>query len=67
MVKKYSEDIKENSYWLSNLNEKYFYKEDSHTEYMNTLNAITQKDIQEFAQKLLSQGNNAVVVMMPKE
>ncbi len=67
MVKKYSEDIKENSYWLSNLNDKYFYKEDTHTEYMNTLNAITQKDVQEFAQKLLSQGNNAIVVMMPKE
>ncbi len=67
MTKKYSEDIKENSYWVSQLNNKYFYKEDTHSDYMQLLNSITQKDIQNFAQNLLSQGNKATIVMMPKE
>lgn len=67
MNKKFSEDIKENSYWLSQLSNKYFYKEDTHTDYLNTLNSITAKDVQNFAQNLLSQGNKATIVMMPKE
>ena len=67
MVKKYSEDIKENKYWLSNLNTKYLYGEDYYSNYLTTLNAITAKDVQEFAKKLLSQGNEAIVVMMPEK
>ena len=67
MNKKYSENIKENSYWLGVLNTYNFYSEDNHTDYLNTLNAITAEDVKEFANKFLSQDNEIVVSMMPKE
>ena len=67
MNKKYSESIKENSYWLGILNTYYFYDENNHSDYLETLNAITANDVKEFANKLLSQGNEIVVGMMPKE
>lgn len=67
MLKQYNENLKENSYWLNVLDTKYFYGEDTHSHYLNTLNAITADDVKDFAEKFLSQGNEAVVVMMPKE
>lgn len=67
MNKKYSENIKLNGYWLGTLNTYYFYNEDNHTDYLSTLNAITMDDVKEFAEELLSQGNEIVVGMMPKE
>jgi len=67
MNKKYNENLKENSYWMNVLDTKYFYGEDNHTEYLKTVNSVTSKDIQEFAKKLISQGNQATVVMMPKQ
>ena len=67
MNKKYSESIKENSYWLGSLNTYYFYDEDNHSDYLSTLNAITANDVKEFADKLLAQDNEIVVSMMPKE
>ena len=67
MNKKYTESIKENSYWTGILSTYYFYNEDNHTEYLDTLNAITASDVKKFANDLLSQGNEIVVSMMPKE
>jgi len=66
MNKSYKENLKENSYWTNILDTKYFYGEDNHTSYIETVNAVTSKDIQEFAAKLLNQGNRKTVVMMPK-
>ena len=67
MNKKYSENVKENSYWTGILSTYYFYNEDNHSEYLDTLNAITANDIKKFANDLLSQENEIVVSMMPKE
>ena len=67
MNKKYSENVKENSYWTGILSTYYFYNEDNHSEYLDTLNAITANDIKIFANDLLSQENEIVVSMMPKE
>jgi zinc protease len=67
MNKKYMENLKVNSYWLNVLDTKYFYNEDTHTDYLNKLNIITEKDVQKFTNDLLTQGNIATVVMMPKE
>ncbi len=64
--KSYDENLKENSYWLSILNHKYFYGEDTHTEYLERVNSITRQEIQEFAANLLDQGNLKTVVMMPE-
>ncbi len=67
MVKAYNEKLKENNYWLGVLNTKYFYNEDYHSDYLKTLNSITANDVKSLVNNLLSQGNEAVVVMMPKE
>ena len=53
--------------WMGVLSTKYFYGEDDHTDYLKTLNAITAKDVQEFAKKFLAQGNEAVVILTTKK
>lgn len=67
MKKNYNENIKKNGYWMGQINSKYFYDEDTHTNYMEILQSVTPKDIQAFAKSLLSQGNETVVIMMPKK
>lgn len=67
MVKSYTENIRENSYWLGQLNTKYFYNEDTHSKYLEILNEITANDIKNFTNSLLSQGNNALIIMMPQK
>ena len=66
LVKQHAENIKENSYWLSILNEYYWYKEDMNSNYEQIVNSITVKDIQEFAKKLFDQ-NNLIEVSMTTE
>ena len=67
MNKKYSEDIKENSYWLGTLDTYYFYNENNHSDYLSTLNSITMDDIKTFVDELISQENEAIVGMLPLE
>ncbi len=64
--KSYDENLKENSYWLGILSTKYFYGEDNHSNYLETVNAITPQDIQAFTAKLLDQGNVKTVIMVPE-
>ncbi|MFA7492863.1 MAG: insulinase family protein [Proteiniphilum sp.] len=66
MNKSYNENLKENSYWLNILDNKYFYGEDNHTQYIETVNAVTKDDLQNFVKALLDQGNLKTIVMMPK-
>jgi zinc protease len=66
MNKSYNENLKENSYWLNVLSNNYFYGEDNHTHYIETVNAVTPDDIRTFAKALLDQGNQKTVVMMPE-
>ncbi len=66
MNKSYDENLKENSYWLNLLNNKYYYGEDMHTEYLETLNRITREDIQNFVSEFLNQENLKTVIMIPR-
>lgn len=66
MNKSYNENLKENSYWLDILDNKYFYGEDNHTQYIETVNAVTREDIRIFAKTLLDQGNLKTVAMLPE-
>lgn len=66
MNKSYTEKLKENGYWLNILDEIYSYGDDMHTGYIETVNAVTPENIQEFAADLLNQGNKKTIVMMPK-
>ena len=63
MVKQYAESVKENGYWLGILNQYYWYNEDMDSNYEQTVNSITVKDVQEFAKKLFDQGNLIEVSM----
>lgn len=67
MKKKYDENVKKNGYWLGVLNTYYFYDEDNYSDYLSTLDSITMNDVKDFLSTLLSQENEAVVGMMPKE
>ncbi|MFA5655303.1 MAG: insulinase family protein [Dysgonamonadaceae bacterium] len=67
MNKKYSENMKENSYWLNILDTYYYYNEDNYSDYLSTLNSITMADVKQFANELLSQENEIIVSMMPTE
>lgn len=67
MLKQYNENLKENSYWMNVLDTNYFYGEDNHSNYLTILNSITANDVKNFVKEFLSQGNEAVVVMLPKE
>lgn len=66
MNKSYTENLKENSYWLNILKNKYFYGEDNYTPYLETLNSITPNDVRDFAKELLDQGNLKTIVMLPE-
>ena len=65
MNKSYTENLKENLYWMNILDQLYFYGEDMHTGYIDTVNAMTPKDVQEFVNELLSQGNLKTIIMVP--
>ena len=67
MNKKYTESIKQNGYWLGTLDTYYFYNEDNHSDYLSILNSITTDDVKALVEELLSQENEIVVSMMPKE
>jgi zinc protease len=58
---------RENGYWLGLLNTKYFHGEDDYSDYLNIVNSITSKDIQDFVKMFLEQGNAVKVLMLPME
>ena len=65
MNKSYNENLKENGYWLNIIDNKYFYGEDMHTKYLETLNGITRADIQSYVGDFLKQGNLKTIIMIP--
>ena len=67
MLKQYSEQIKENGYWLNRLLDYYFNKVDMNTGYEKLVNEITVKDVKNFTKALLDQGNIIEVTMTAKE
>ena len=67
MSKSYEESLKENNYWLNALNTKFFYGEDNHTKYLETVNSITADDIKNFVAEFLKNGDNKTVVMLPAD
>jgi zinc protease len=65
MNKSFNENLKENRYWTNILDQLYFYGEDMHTGYIDAVNAMTPKDVQEFTAELLKQGNLKTIIMIP--
>lgn len=66
-LKKHKEDIKENGYWLSVLDEYFWENTDMNTGYEDLVNSITAKDLQKFTKALLDQNNRVEVSMTSEE
>lgn len=62
MQKEYESSIKENKYWSSTLISYYMYDDDFYTDYLKTLNAVTPKDVQKMAKKVVSSKNMMKVI-----
>ena len=63
MLKKHNENLKENGYWIGQLDNVYEDQIDLSTDYESTLNAITGDDVRTFLKALLSQKNRIEVSM----
>ena len=64
MLKKYTENQKENSYWANQLHNHIALGYDGYKDYEKTLNSITTDDLKKFAKSLLKQGNEIEVSMV---
>ena len=67
MLKNHGDELKQNGYWLSCINEWRKWGIDFHTDYEKVVNAQTPESISAFVAELLKAGNHAEVVMMPAE
>jgi zinc protease len=63
MLKKHTEDLRDNNYWLGVLSDHSFYGINRLTNYEKIVSGVTIADIQKFTNDLLSQNNNTEVVM----
>ena len=64
MLKKYTENQKENNYWGSQLQNYVIDGLDGCKDYEKILNSITTDDLKKFAKSLLKQGNKIEVSMV---
>jgi len=64
-LKQRQEDMKENNWWISRMDDYYFYKLDFLTGYDDTVNALNVQSVHDYARKVLTQGNIVQVVMRP--
>jgi zinc protease len=65
-LKRYQENLRENSYWTGQLIDWVAYGEDYVTNYEQTVNALTADDVRLAVKNLLSQGNDIEIVMSGK-
>jgi len=64
-LKQRQEDMKENSWWLSRMDDYYFYNLDFLTGYDDKVKALNVQSVHDYAKKVLTQGNVVQVVMRP--
>lgn len=67
MLKKHTEDLKENGYWMGSIDEYLFTGMNPIKDYEQIVNSITAKDIQKFADDLFKQKNEVEVSMISPE
>lgn len=63
MLKRHTEQLQENGYWLNAIDTYYFRHIDLSSDYEKTLRALTREDVQKFVRLLLDGGNRVEVVM----
>ena len=67
MLKNHGDQLKQNNYWMGQINNWRQFGVDFHTDYEKMVNAQTPKSISDFVEHVLKAGNRAEVVMMPAE
>jgi len=67
LIKAYNDNQKENSYWISTLDEFYYTNVDFNAGYTDIVNSITANDIKNFASELIKQGNKVTVILTVPE
>lgn len=67
LLKRHSESVQENSYWLDVLDTYYTRGFDGETRFETVVKAMTPDKIQAFVKKLLSEGNRIEVVMTSED
>lgn len=65
ILKRYAENLQENSYWVNTLDNYYYRGFNACTDYETVLKALTPAKVQAFTKKLLKEGNAIEVVMEP--
>ena len=67
LVKDYTKQIKNNSYWANAINEYYKHNVDIVNGYEAAVESVTSEDVQALAKKILADGNLIKVVMRPAQ
>jgi zinc protease len=67
MQKQYTDNQKENSYWMSSLDEYFDSGIDVTKGFLDIVNSLTVKDVQQFANDLVKQGNKATLILTAEE
>ncbi len=67
LLKNHADQLKQNAYWLGQINNWRYHGMDFHTDYEKVVNAQTPESISAFVRELLKAGNRAEVIMMPAE
>lgn len=67
MLKKHTENLKENKYWLGAIDEYLFTGVNRESDYEKIVNSITAQDIRKFADNLFKQKNEVEVSMISPE
>ena len=67
MLKNHGDQLKQNGYWMGQINNWREWGVDFHTDYEKVVNAQTPESISAFVQEVLKAGNRAEIIMMPAE
>lgn len=65
--KKYDQNLEENSYWTNVIVDEFFFNNDFHTNYLETLKSISVKDIEQYLGKILKDGRYLELVAKTKK
>ena len=66
MQKNYTQNLRENTYWISTIGNKFLLGKDLHTTYEAALKSITPAKLQNFIKAAVTQGNQLEVIMNGK-
>ncbi len=63
MIKQHDNNLRNNSYWLSKIDDHIFSQLDTHTDFATILNSLTAEDMRDFARAIFQSGNHKEVIM----